>query len=85
MEGNVFFHEISVTDNLITGYMASGVNLTGMFLRLLYGTREVAIVLLTGKGSRRVGMARDSGGGLTRSSYEAGESRGSEGVSLFSF
>jgi hypothetical protein len=54
---NVFFHEQSVTYDLITGYTASGANLTRMLLRQLYGTREVTIVLLTEKGSRRAGMA----------------------------
>lgn len=62
---------ISVTDNLITGYTASGANLTGILLRLLYGTREVIIALLTGKGSRRTRMLRDDGGGLIRSSDES--------------
>jgi len=33
--------------NLITVYMASGIKLTGRQYRVLYGTREVAIVLLT--------------------------------------
>jgi hypothetical protein len=35
----------SVKENLITVYMTSGVKLTGRQYRVLYGTREVAIVL----------------------------------------
>ena len=35
----------SVTDDLISGYTSSGVKLAGRQYRLLYGTREVAIVL----------------------------------------
>ena len=50
--------------------MASGIKLTGRQYRVLYGTREVAIVLLTEKRRRRAGIARDSGGRLTRSSDE---------------
>ena len=42
----------SVTGDLITGYMTSGANLTGMLLRLLYGTREVTIDLLTKGGTQ---------------------------------
>ena len=38
----------SVTGDLISGYTASGVKLAGRQYRLLYGTREVAIGLLTG-------------------------------------
>ncbi len=56
--------------NLITVYMASGVKLTGMQYRVLYGTREVAGVLLTEKGSSRTRIVRISGGGLNRSSDE---------------
>ena len=40
---------ISVTDNLITGYITSGVKLAGQQYRLLYGTREVAIDQFTAK------------------------------------
>ena len=58
--------------------MTSGIKLTGRRYRVLYGTREVAIVLLTIKrgtepvevGRRRAGIARDSGGRLSRSSDE---------------
>ena len=58
--------------------MASGIKLAGRQYRVLYGTREVAIVLLTAKrgtepvevGSRRTRIVRDSGGGLSRSSDE---------------
>jgi len=60
----------SVTGVLITGYITFGVKMTGRQYRLLYGTREVAIVLLTEEGSRRTGIVRDSGGGLSRSSDE---------------
>jgi hypothetical protein len=64
--------------NLITVYTASGIKLTGRQYGVLYGTREVAIVLLTAKrgtepaeeGSGRTGIVRDSGGGLSRSSDE---------------
>ena len=60
----------SVTGDLITGYTTFGVKLTGRQYRLLYGTREVAIVLLTEEGSRRTRIVRNSGGGLSRSSEE---------------
>ncbi|MCX6235637.1 MAG: hypothetical protein NT175_13120 [Bacteroidetes bacterium] len=50
--------------------MTYGVKLAGRQYRLLYGTREVAIDLLTEQGSRRGGIPRDSGGGLSRSSDE---------------
>ena len=50
--------------------MASGIKLAGRQYRVLYGTREVAIVLLTAKGSRRTRIVRDSGGGLSRSNDE---------------
>ena len=56
--------------NLITVYTASGIKLTGRQYRVLYGTREVAIVLLTEMGSRRTWIVRDSGGRLSRSSDE---------------
>lgn len=57
MEGNVVFHEKkSVTGGLITGHAASGANLTGILPRLLYGTREVTVALLTDKGRRHIGM-----------------------------
>jgi hypothetical protein len=46
----------SVADDLITGYTASGVKLAGRQNRLLYGTREVAIVLLTEQGIRHGGI-----------------------------
>ena len=63
---------------MITVYTTSGIKLTGRQYRVLYGTREVAIVLLTAKrgtepaevGSRRTRIVRDSGGGLSRSSEE---------------
>ena len=61
----------SVTGVLISGCMASGVKLAGRQYRLLYGTREVVIVLLTGEGSRRAGIARGNSGGLSRSSDES--------------
>jgi len=60
----------SVADDLITGYTTSGVKLAGRQNRLSWGTREVAIVLLTEQGIRHGGMPRDSGGGLSRSSDE---------------
>ena len=50
--------------------MASGIKLAGRQYRVLYGTREVGTALLTAKGSRRTGIVRDSGGGLSRSSDE---------------
>jgi recombinational DNA repair protein RecR len=46
MEENGFFHELSVTFDLIAGYTTSGANLTRILLRLLYETREVIIALL---------------------------------------
>ena len=56
MGDNGFFHEQGVMYDLITGYTASGANLTRMLLRLLYGTREVGIVLLTTNGRRHTRM-----------------------------
>lgn len=41
---------------LISVHMAFGVKLTGRQYRLLYGTREVTIVLLTEEGSSHAGM-----------------------------
>jgi hypothetical protein len=64
--------------------MASGVKLAGRQYRLLYVTREVAIVLQTIKGCRRGGMSRDRGGGLSCSSDESSVME-VEGLSLFSF
>lgn len=59
--------------NLITVYMTSGVKLTGRQYRVLYGTREVADVLLTEKRISRTRIVRISGGGLSRSSDEVTE------------
>lgn len=49
VRGNGFSHEQDVTGNLITGYMASGAKLTGLYCRRLYGTREAAIILRNGQ------------------------------------
>ena len=46
-EGDLPAEGRSVTDDLIIGYTTSGVKLAGRQYRLLYGTREVAIVLRT--------------------------------------
>jgi hypothetical protein len=35
--------DVSAMDDLITDCITSGVKLTGLWYRLLYGTREVAI------------------------------------------
>ena len=43
VRGNVFLYEQGVTDNLITGYTASGAKPARISHRLLYGTREVII------------------------------------------
>ena len=43
VRGNVFSHEQGVTDNLITGYTASGAKPARMSYRRMYGTREVTI------------------------------------------
>jgi hypothetical protein len=51
----------------------------------LYGTREVAIVVMSSDTIADVWMTLDSGGGLSRSSDEVVERRWSEGLSLFSF
>lgn len=75
----------TVTDDLITGYRASGIKLARTIHRLLYGTRELIVTLLTSKGRKRVWMARDDRDGLARSSYETGESQRSEGANMFSF
>ena len=61
---------LSVTDDLISGYMASGVKLAGRQYRLLYGTREVVTGLQTEQGNRHARIARGNSGGLSRSSDE---------------
>jgi hypothetical protein len=40
---------ISVMDDLITDYTASGIKEAGIWNRVNYGTREIVIVLLTNK------------------------------------
>ncbi len=43
VRGNVFLYEQGVTDNLITGYTASGAKSARISYRRLHGTREVII------------------------------------------
>lgn len=63
----------SATDDLITGGIPSGVKRTRLQHRLLYGTREVAIVSMSRKAIDRVGITRDSSDGLSCSSDEVTE------------
>ena len=72
-------------DDLITDCTTSGVNLTRLQHGLLYGTREVAIVVMSSSTIADVRMTSDSGDGLSCSSEEFFERRWSEGLSLFSF
>ena len=71
--------------DLINDCITSGVKLAGLQHVLLYGTREVAIVMMSSKAIVRVRITRDSGDGLSCSSEEFFERRWSEGLSLFSF
>jgi hypothetical protein len=72
--------------DLSSDCITSGVKLTGIQHRLLYGTREVAIVemsfFMTIAGVR---MTPDSGDGLSCSSEEVVERQWSKGLSLFGF
>jgi hypothetical protein len=72
-------------DVLITDCITSGVKLTRLQHRVLYGTREVAIVVMSSDTIADVRMTSDSGDGLSCSSEEVFERRWSEGLSLFSF
>ena len=76
---------LSAEDDLIADCITSGVKLAGLQHGLLYGTREVAIVMMSSKAIVRVGIARDSGDGLSCSSVEVAERQWSEGLSLFGF
>lgn len=60
-------------DDLIADCITSGVKLSGLQQRLLYGTREIAIVSMSGKAIGRVRITRDSSDGLSCSSDEATE------------
>ena len=82
---NGFLCEQAVTDDLISGYRASGTKLARTIHRLLYGTREVITDLLTAKGRKHARMAWGDGGRFARSSYETDESQRSEGANMFSF
>lgn len=64
---------ISAMGDLISDCITSGVKLTRHQYRLLYGTREVAIVMMSCKTIGRVRITRDSGDGLSCSSDEITE------------
>ena len=70
---------------LITDCIASGVKLTRLQQRVLYGTREIAIAEMSLSAIEDVRMTSDSGDGLSCSSEEVFERRWSEGLSLFGF
>ena len=70
---------------LISDCITSGVKLTRLQHRLLYGTREVAIVMMSSKAIVRVRITRNSGDGLSCNSVEVAERQWSEGLSLFGF
>jgi len=74
-----------VTDDLISGYKTSGTKLAGTIHRLLYGTREPTVALLTAKGRKRAWMARYDRDGSARISDETRETERSEGADMFSF
>jgi hypothetical protein len=78
-----FVSVISAMDDVITDGIASGVKLARHQYRLLYGTREVAIVRMSWKTIGRVRITWDSGDGLSCSSDEVVERQWSEGLSLF--
>jgi hypothetical protein len=71
--------------DLISDYITSGVKLAGLQHGLLYGTREVAIVVMSSSTIADVRMTSDSGDGLSCSSVEVAERQWSEGLSLFGF
>ena len=58
----------SATGDLISGGIPSGVKRATLQHRLLYGTREVAIVSMSRKAIDRVRVTRDSSDGLSCSS-----------------
>jgi len=76
---------LAVTEDLISGYRASGTKLAGTISRLLYGTREPIIALLTAKGRKRARMARYDRDGSARNSDDTRETGLSEGADMFSF
>ena len=70
---------------LISDCITSGVKLAGLRHGLLYGTREIAIVVVSYHAIADVRMTSDSGDGLSRSSVEVVERQWSKGLSLFGF
>ena len=70
-------------DVLITDCIASGVKLARLQHGLLYGTREVAIVMMSYKTISGIRMIPDRGDGLSCSSDEVVERQRSKGLSLF--
>jgi hypothetical protein len=64
---------ISAMGDLISDCITSGVKLARHQYRLLYGTREVAIVSMSRKAIDRVRITRDSSDGLSCSSDEVTE------------
>jgi hypothetical protein len=77
--------ESSAIDDLIADCITSGVKLAGLQHRVLYGTREVAIVEMSCKTIKDVRMTSASGDGLSCISDDVVERQKSEGLSLFSF
>lgn len=70
---------------LISDCITSGVKLAGHQHGLLYGTREIAIAVMSYSTIAGVRMTSDSGDGLSCSSVEVIERRWSKGLSLFGF
>ena len=81
----VYICDKGAMDDLIADCTTSGVKLAGLQHGLLYGTREVAIVVMSSDTIADVRMISDSGDGLSCSSAEVFEREWSEGLSLFSF
>lgn len=71
--------------DLISDCITSGVKLAGLQHGLLYGTREIAIAVMSLATIADVRMTSDSGDGLSCSSDEVVERQRSKGLSLFSF
>ena len=75
----------SARGDLISAGIPSGVKRARLQHRLLYGTREVAIVSVSVRTIDRVRITRDSSDGLSSSNEEVAERQWSEGLSLFGF
>ena len=81
----VYICDKGAMEDLIADCTTSGVKLAGLQHGLLYGTREVAIVVMSSSTIADVRMTSDSGDGLSCSSVEVAERQWSEGLSLFGF